>query len=433
MAETAATAAAAGAKRRAEPDGDSKAEPPKKARTRTSPRAKLSWTALTPELLGRVAKNLEVGPELVSFCMVVGKNNVSRVVKQAYLYRNDKYLIRAWASPPVAEGDFRRFRENFYTWMDCNEGYWQVKCLGRKADANLYTVTVSKEATGEIKLTRIKYHTCGTICTVADQWPTDRVYSSIFILAIGGIDVSNMPVQEATELLRSEAVCRDGSVRILCVDSLSVLFSHPCNASDRGLDRVVRHLIENGMVDPRVRYHQHKGVTPENIQSDRNMVPLLQYSALRLPASYPVFEYLLTVDGVDVNATMGHSSLIHYLSLWTFASPGMLASFLKHPDLDVNARSSSGHNAVNILCARVGFRNGLDDNHLHIIPHSLMMKKLRLLLEARVDATSHSDSGKTPNDYLNIYEEEIDLREIEGGEQYRKDIHEIRALLDKYI
>ena len=36
-------------------------------------------------------------------------------------------------------------------------------------------------------------------------------------------------------------------------------------------------------------------------------------------------------------------------------------------------------------------------------------------------------------DYLNIYEEEIDLREIKGGEQYGKDIHEIRALLDKYI
>ena len=127
MAETPAdTAAAGGTKRRADPYDDSSAEPPKKAKTRTSPRAKLSWSALTPELLAKVATNLDVGPDLVSFCTVVGKD-VARVVKRTYLYRNDAYLVKPWAVRLGVEGS-RRFRKKTGAWMDCNEGYWQVKC-----------------------------------------------------------------------------------------------------------------------------------------------------------------------------------------------------------------------------------------------------------------------------------------------------------------
>ena len=308
MDEAADTAAAAGAKRRADPNDDMKAEPPKKARTRTSPRAKLSWSALTPELLAKVATNLAVGPELVNFCSVVGKD-VSRVAKQMYLYRNDKYFLTVLGN---LEEEVVHFREQIYTWMDCNEGYWQVKCLGSKADANLYTVTVSKEDAESIKLYKHSFHLTARLYLLAEQRPINRCVDTSWILAINGVDVSNMSAREATGLLQSEAVCKDGKVRILCIDDLSQIFSHPCVACSVGLDRVVKYLIESGIVDPNTEYVESGATHATPDDNTERLVTTLQYSVLLLPATLPLFEYLVTVDSVDVNITVeDHSSLVH--------------------------------------------------------------------------------------------------------------------------
>ena len=437
MAEPAADtpAAAAGAKRRTEPNNARQLGPPKKARTRTSPRAKLSWSTLTPELLGRIAKNLAVGSELVSFCTVVGKD-VARVVKQMYLYRNDAYLVDLWKYASSSNEAVCCLREMADSWMACNEGYWQMKCLGRKCDANLYTVTVSKEDAKKLKLRRTKFHLASKLYHRADQWPSDRPTTTSFILAIGGVDVSNMPVQEATELLRSEAVCKDGRVRILCIDTLSALFSHPCNACDYGLDRVVKHLLETGIVDPKTKYcaSEDATCTPEN--NNETMLTLLQFSAhaLYFPACFPVFKYLLTVDEFDVNATDEGRTILHYLSIWNYVPSDVLALLLKHPGLNVNTKSTNGHTAVGLLVRHMKYRfaaEQTDDNF--VIPHSEMMEKLRLLLEAGVDATLRNNAGKAPMDHLIKYENAIDLSKIEGGEQLRRDIHEVRALLGKYV
>ena len=73
------------------------------------------------------------------------------------------------------------------------------------------------------------------------------------------------------------------------------------------------------------------------------------------------------------------------------------------------------------------------NNHPRIIPQSLRMEKLRLLLEAGVDATLRNNAGKSPMDFLIKYEKAIDRNEIEGGEQLRRDIRQVRVLLGKYI
>lgn len=246
-----------------------------------------------------------------------------------------------------------------------------------------------------------------------------------WVLAINGVDVSEMPVPEATELLRGETVCKDGKIRIKCIDTLSLIFSHPCVATSLGLDRVVGYLIENGTLDPKTKYSQ--------IGADNLSIPLLQVSSRYLPGSLPVFKYLLSVDGADVNATVvGHKSLVHYLSTKLVPSE-VLAFFLKRYGHTINARAKNGCTAVNYLVTYLKYRTRKRKNHPYAVPHSLMMDKLRLLLEAGANASICNNSGKTPFDYLDMFEENIDLREIKDGEQLRRDIHEIRALLNRYI
>ena len=88
----------------------------------------------------------------------------------------------------------------------------------------------------------------------------------------------------------------------------------------------------------------------------------------------------------------------------------------------VEARDSeSGYMYLGIFCEYIADLSNIPQEFFGIVTLSLLcaaFKNVQVIFGT---------------DYLNIYEEEIDLREIKGGEQYGKDIHEIRALLDKYI
>ena len=128
--------AGAGTKRPADVNGVKLPSPPpmrmkpppaKRAKTRTSPRAKVCWSALTPELLAKVGTNLAVGTDLVNFCSVVGKD-VSMIVKQTYLHRN---LTNVWKGMfgRVLRSEIHRIFRASASWS--TDGWTSTRTTGR--------------------------------------------------------------------------------------------------------------------------------------------------------------------------------------------------------------------------------------------------------------------------------------------------------------
>lgn len=366
---------------------------------------------------------MDIGRDMVTFCSVVGKD-VAKVVKKLYLFRNDHYLLRV-----VAFRTLQPAREKATDWMDCNEGYWQMKCLGRKANANLYTVTLSEEAALSIQLKRANFYVCCDMWNFVDEWPSNRSRTTSFFLEIGGVDVSNMSVQESTDLLHacSENVREDGKVKFSCIDTLSVLLSHPVVMARFGLLRVVKHLIEEKLVDPNAVYPS--GCHDDPLSDDTLWLPLLAHSYSTSDLS--ALKYLLTVKDINVNAQIRGHCHLYFLARFNFVPCEMLARFLENPLVNRNARDQYGRTVIHLLVEN--FNYWFAEIEGTEIPHTLMIEKLGCLLEAGVDPMIRDNDGRTAEQYLDIFGSLANDIEVEARrKEYLREIGGVRDLIKKF-
>ena len=412
--------AGAGTKRPADDNGGKLPRPPpmrmkpppaKRAKTRTSTRAKVCWSALTPELLAKVATNLAVGADLVNFCTVVGKD-VARVVKRTYMYRNDGYILSVWARFSFRDpSHFARFRELVYGWMDMNEDYWPLLCLGPKHEINLKTAFVTTDDAKNLTLRRRKYNIC---------------LGDAVIISIGDTNIDGMSLEEARELLlRSVSDGTNNGVTITYVNYANLLFSHPVLACIYGLVKVVKYLIEEKLVEPNAVYPRIGDDDPSS--DDTLWLPLLAQSYGT--SDFSVFMYLLTVKDIDVNTQIDGNSHLHYLTRFNSVPCEMLGRFLENPLVNRNARDKHGCTAFFPLIER--FVHRFVEFEGTTIPHTLMMENLGCLLQAGADPTIRDNDGRTVEGHLNLFERRAKKRQSDDKELLR-DIREVRDLITKY-
>ena len=78
--------------------------PAKRAKLLPLPDTLVSWYDLSPELIARMSRYVDIGHDLTGLCVVVGSDTAARI-KRAYLTDNDAYLAYALA---LVKGDARQ-------------------------------------------------------------------------------------------------------------------------------------------------------------------------------------------------------------------------------------------------------------------------------------------------------------------------------------
>mmetsp|Transcript_33355 Transcript_33355/g.72150 ORF Transcript_33355/g.72150 Transcript_33355/m.72150 type:complete len:265 (-) Transcript_33355:457-1251(-) len=103
-------------------------EPPaKRAKTLSvpPPQALISWYDLSPELIVRMSKYVNIGHDMTGLCVVVGSDIAARI-RRAYLADNDEYLAHALSLVRGRAGAAAAARKVRF-WMAVNSN-WRNRC-----------------------------------------------------------------------------------------------------------------------------------------------------------------------------------------------------------------------------------------------------------------------------------------------------------------
>ena len=137
--------------------------------------------------------------------------------------------------------------------------------------------------------------------------------------------------EEVLSLITSEKPGKDGKLTLRLISYMNFIFTSPVLAISYGMADVLKHMIETGMVGINDRFH-------DGSETGRR-TPLLFHAAAGGDISFPSFEYLLSCQGIKVNAeTADGHKLIHDCATSDLVSVKAFKALLRHPHVEINAK-----------------------------------------------------------------------------------------------
>jgi len=318
--------------KRSSSGGDRPPEPPAKRRRVDRDDALTSWADLGPELIGRISIFLGMGnPDLMNFLLCLGPST-SAVVRKTYLVDNTYYLDYCFNYDPSG------YKTS--CWLEHNEVEWKKRCQGGNArDPNVHAISFTADAAAELGLTPVgPYMSCyptrsHSPTVVANVLRPFRLGSNIGVPILLSVGCTKVPQgaseEEVRSLIASEKPGKDGTLILRLISHMNFIFTSPVLAINYGMTDVLKHLVETGIV----------GINDEFDVGTGERTPLLFHAAAGGEISFRSFEYLLSCQGINVNAEVTDGQkLIHVCAGRNLVSVKMFKALLRHPQVDVNAK-----------------------------------------------------------------------------------------------
>ena len=350
--------------------------PANRAKTLPLPYDLVSWCDLSPELIARMSKYVDIGSDLTSLCVVVGSDTAARI-RQAYLTDNDAYLAYALSlvhvkgNPGVAAATSRiRF------WMAVNAN-WRDRCTELSHQQYVWQL---RDVSLALLRSQVQPKTSlGHRVLFDEDGPR----------AVG--DPDGIPVVPGSSfgiiLTMASASTGDGMVRLFVTVPVQNIFTSPVIATRLGLVEVVKTLIDKGF------FGVHDFL-PYSLKRDHHVS--LVGVALTHSINNSVLRYLLSRDDFDPNGPWHrdhpHEKPVNLAARAGGADPDALKMILDHPNCsadNVAENGTNGRSALHHLC------NCTDDKKYAV-------EKMKVLLAAGANPELRDARGKTPFDFLII-------------------------------
>mmetsp|Transcript_33392 Transcript_33392/g.73242 ORF Transcript_33392/g.73242 Transcript_33392/m.73242 type:complete len:428 (+) Transcript_33392:283-1566(+) len=270
---------------------------------------------LPPEVIARVSKFVDVfDNELHSFVSVC-RPALARIIKKSYLRDSCHYLqfvgsadghSARWRYPDF---DPELARDKLLQWMAVNDG-WREAHLPSSGGAAIPSVQADivlqpvdsdgKEAMLDAELINGANHASfesfpPDLFRNVDGSFLEENYPFDVVIGVDGVDVSKMDFEQTKELIL-QRTSKPKTLRVLH-SVYWCFFLNPAIALDLGLVDVFRNIVERTNID--INTSRCRG-----IQFDGGM-PLLVRALVHPDAR--LFEYLLTIDGLNLNPTIDSS------------------------------------------------------------------------------------------------------------------------------
>lgn len=386
-----------------------------------------SWsTVMTPELIGTVARYLDLGtpsrPDLANLCLVVGRDT-SRIVRKVYLAGNEWYLSHLYRV--AYERKKHRKQDGMESWLQYNPD-WRNRCVGAKSEKNVYSIALAPTVVQDLHFKRLGFNWLladSSACSDAlEEIPSGLAFGiGDALLSVGGFDVTGMKKDDFYNLLKSVKVTQEGKIALKYLPASILLFSDPLVAAKYDFLAPFKFLIETGAVGVNEAF-----VSTKISNDEKENLIWFTVGPNNISSTCTCFEYLLSVEGIDVNTEdVGEDRLIRHCSdsndVFSLEALRLLVDSRNLTSLDLHVRDRVAGWTV-IHCVTSAFSRN---------DHKTKMSKLKLLLEAGAHPNLPDDFEETPESYLL---ETLNLYKNKGkeSEEEESEIYEIVGMLRCY-
>mmetsp|Transcript_2015 Transcript_2015/g.4028 ORF Transcript_2015/g.4028 Transcript_2015/m.4028 type:complete len:373 (-) Transcript_2015:1345-2463(-) len=334
------------------------AEPPaKRAKTLSlpPPQTLVSWCDLSPELIVRMSRYVDIGRDLTGLCVVVGSDIAARI-RRAYLADNDAYLAHALALTPLLlmakdnrrnrRAAFARAASRIRSWMAVNTN-WRNRC-------------------DKLSFESVEWAYRDNDSTLSQLQPKE---------SIGRVVMFNEDGPRALAVSFT-----DGAARHSVTVPVRSIFTSPMIATRLGLVEIVKTLIDNGFLDVNAFLPYASRLHPR-----MNIVCFCLANCI----DNSVLRYLLSRDDFDPNIPWSPNNPpfrpVHLASCTGEADPEALEMLLAHPNCSADAADEIGKTPLHSLCQFL---------------EEYEVAKMKVLLAHGANPEAQDNEGNTPFDYL---------------------------------